>query len=926
MAMPLNYQKLRCKYLRLYIILDVMNNLFLKICGQYLFCAVMITVLYYLSGRAGLLLTVPPSQSAVIWPPAGIALAVLMLKGIKYAPAIFFGAIGTSLYHYDVIDVQALATAASIGFGAALQAVVGCLLVRQFVRLPSAIEELKDALAIIILGGVIACLVNALWGNFVLYAAGFASLESLPVNIFTWWAGDVFGVLIFTPIFLLLFTAKGGDVSVSRMRRITISTILIIVLAAVMYVFVVTEQYEYRKRLEVFNKDAVDVAGILQREMNSSVDVLRANERFISASEYISAEEFKLFTERFLRDGRGIYGLSWIPKVDGASRDVFEQTIRLQGYDDFNIMRRVSIGELGVAEPRDIYFPISYVEPYDKNARAHGLDVYGLDPVVGAARITLLDQARDTGEVVATPIFSIVQAEQQNGFILYFPVYSQDVRAVSLAQRRASLIGYCNGIFTLPQMMAATRRSADEHGMDVVLFDVTQGEGAAQVLYDSRSPDFKESQTPPTVYDYQLRTSREYQVAGRRWRLDFIQKPTAHENAGWLIWLVLSGGLACAGFVSLFMFMVTARTDIVERLVEKKTKETEDARAFLELIMRNNPDFVFVKDENLRIVEANAAFINAYPEDQRDSVIGSGSDEGYSVEDYAEFTALDRKAFREGSSETIENITFPDGTIRSLHTQKICFENADGQKFILGLSRDVTEREKLIEELSETNAELEEFAYRTSHDLRSPLISSTKLLSMAGDALAKSNAEQAEKCVGMALTSLQKLEVLIDDILVLTETKNAQEAELEVNISALVDDAVEKLQYMDGFEQVSLEKDIAYNDLIKVKRGRLALIIENMLSNAVKYRDPEQGGAYVRISANVQRGALVIAVEDNGLGVPKENQADLFGMFKRFHPKVSYGSGLGLYMMKKSAGILGGDLVFEQPEKGSIFKLTLPLR
>ena len=48
-------------------------------------------------------------------------------------------------------------------------------------------------------------------------------------------------------------------------------------------------------------------------------------------------------------------------------------------------------------------------------------------------------------------------------------------------------------------------------------------------------------------------------------------------------------------------------------------------------------------------------------------------------------------------------------------------------------------------------------------------------------------------------------------------------------------------------------------------------------------------------------------------------------MFKRFHPKVSYGSGLGLYMMKKSAGILGGDLVFEQPEKGSIFKLTLPL-
>jgi len=903
-----------------------MNNLFLKICGQYLFCAVMIAALYYLSGRMGLLLAVPPSQSSVIWPAAGIALAVLMLKGIKFAPSIFLGALGTSLYHYDAIDVQALVTSSSIGIGAALQAVIGCLLVRQFVRLPTAIEELKDALVIILLGGFVACLINALWGNFVLYAAGFSSVESLPMNVFTWWAGDVFGVLIFTPIFLLLFTPKDSEVAVSRMRRITISASLIMVLAAVMYVFVVTQQYEYRKRLEAFNKNAVDVAAILQREMNSSVDVLRANERFISASEYISAAEFKLFTERFLRDGRGIYGLSWIPKVDGASREVFVKTIRMQGYDDFEIKRRLSIGDLGVSEAREVYFPLAYVEPYEKNKRAHGLDVYGVDPVAGASRITLLDQARDTGKVVATQIFSIVQAEQQNGFILYYPVYSQDVRHVSLSERRASLIGYCNGVFTLPQMMAATRRRAHDFGMDVVLFDVTQGEAAAQVLYDSRSADFKESQRVEPIYEYQLAASREYNVAGRHWRLDFIQKPAAHRDAGWLIWLVLSGGLACAGFVSLFMFMVTARTDIVERLVEKKTKETEDARAFLELIMRNNPDFVFVKDENLRIVEANEAFINAYPADQRDRVIGSGSDEGFSVEDYAEFTALDRKAFREGYSETIENITFPDGAVRSLHTQKICFENADGQKFILGLSRDVSEREKLISELSQTNAELEEFAYRTSHDLRSPLISSAKLLSMAEGALQDGRADHAEKCVGMARSALQKLEVLIDDILVLTETKNAQEAEIEVALSTIINDAIEKLQYMDGFDQVTVEKDIAYSDTIMVKRGRLALIIENMLSNAIKYRDPEQDDAYVRVSAYVQRGALVLAAEDNGLGIPKENQADLFSMFKRFHPKVSYGSGLGLYMMKKSAAILGGDLVFEQPEKGSIFKLTLPLR
>jgi PAS domain S-box-containing protein len=903
-----------------------MSRFFFKFCRQYIFCGVMITLLYYLSGRAGLLLAVPPSQSAVIWPAAGIALAVLMLKGVKYAPFIFFGAIGTSLYHYDVIDLQAVVTSSSIGFGAAVQAVIGCLLVRQFVRLPTAIEDIKDALVIILLGGFAACLINAVWANLILFAAGFISEDSLPLNIFMWWVGDVFGVLIFAPIFLLLFAPKTGDVVVSRARCLTISISLIMVLAAVIYVFMVTKQYEQRKRGEVFDRNAFNIATILQREVNSSIDVLRANERLISASEYISAQEFQTFNERFFHKGRGVYGLSWIPKVDGASRKVFERSVRIQGYDSFDIQRRTSKGALAVSEPRDIYFPIAYTTPYERNKRAHGFDVYAHDPVVGDGRRVLLDKARDTAKVVVTPMLSLVQAEHQNGFVMYFPVYSQDVREAKVSERRLSLIGYCNGIFTFPQMMLATREAASEHGMDVMLSDITEGTDSPPILYDSRTPDYKAAKDALPVFAYQLSASRKYNVAGRQWRLDFIQKPDAQDIDGWLIWLVFAGGLACAGFVNLFMFMVTARTEIVQRLVDNKTAEIENSKAFLELIMRNNPDFIFVKDEKLRIVEANPAFINTYPKDQRAGVIGSSSDESFSVEDHAEFTALDRKAFREGYSEIIENITFPDGIQRSLQTQKIRFENAYGQKFILGISRDVTEREGLIRELSDTNAELEEFAYRTSHDLRSPLISSVKLLSMAKTALEGDNIKHAEKCVTMSAESLKKLETLIDDILVLTETKNAQEAEVEVDITALINDAEDKLRYMDGFEQITLKKELSYTDKIMVKRGRLALIVENMLSNAVKYSDPQQKDPFVKISVELQRGALVIAVEDNGLGVPKENQADLFGMFKRFHPKVSYGSGLGLYMMRKSAGILGGDLVFEEPEKGAIFKLTLPLR
>ena len=100
---------------------------------------------------------------------------------------------------------------------------------------------------------------------------------------------------------------------------------------------------------------------------------------------------------------------------------------------------------------------------------------------------------------------------------------------------------------------------------------------------------------------------------------------------------------------------------------------------------------------------------------------------------------------------------------------------------------------------------------------------------------------------------------------------------------------------------------------------------ENLISNAVKYQDVTESQSWINITTAKEGNSFVLAVEDNGLGIPKSHHEDLFSMFKRFHSKVSFGSGLGLYMVKKSADILGGELTFESPEKGVKFKLTIPL-
>jgi signal transduction histidine kinase len=253
---------------------------------------------------------------------------------------------------------------------------------------------------------------------------------------------------------------------------------------------------------------------------------------------------------------------------------------------------------------------------------------------------------------------------------------------------------------------------------------------------------------------------------------------------------------------------------------------------------------------------------------------------------------------------------------------------------VLHLSKD--ELESLIKERTESleqaqnelllaNEELEEFAYRTSHDLRSPLLSSIKLLSMADACLEKGDIQQTKNCMSHVNISLEKLEVLVSDILTLTKAKNLNEDEKIVIVSDVVQDCIDKIAQMDGFSRLDIRVNLTYDVPMKLKAHRFVLIVENLISNAVKYQDPDESAPFIDIRSHQDGDNFILEVHDNGLGFPEDQRDQMFAMFKRFHPKTSYGSGLGMYMIKKSVDILDGEIVFEAPEKGTIFKVTIPL-
>ncbi|MEM9171842.1 MAG: ATP-binding protein [Pseudomonadota bacterium] len=113
--------------------------------------------------------------------------------------------------------------------------------------------------------------------------------------------------------------------------------------------------------------------------------------------------------------------------------------------------------------------------------------------------------------------------------------------------------------------------------------------------------------------------------------------------------------------------------------------------AFIETIFNCLPDLVFAKDSELRIVMANDALMSLYPESMQDRIIGYTTAEEYDEEEARSFLEQDRIAFRDGAATTIESVDFPSGERKTLFTQKIRFEDQNGEAFIAGVARDITE-------------------------------------------------------------------------------------------------------------------------------------------------------------------------------------------------------------------------------------------
>jgi len=227
------------------------------------------------------------------------------------------------------------------------------------------------------------------------------------------------------------------------------------------------------------------------------------------------------------------------------------------------------------------------------------------------------------------------------------------------------------------------------------------------------------------------------------------------------------------------------------------------------------------------------------------------------------------------------------------------------------------------EELKTINNELDNFVYRSSHDLVAPLKSLRGLISVAG---MSEDPNEIKDYFRLMNISINKLEEFIKSIMDFsTNTKKPLEMR-PVGMDDILDSIVEDLKFYENAEKVELIR--AYDSDFKIKTDpkRLNIVLSNLVTNALKYHDfKKDEPPYIRVSAKVENSSYVIEVEDNGSGIAQEHQSKIFEMFFRANQGTE-GSGLGLYIVVDTLNVLKGKIeLISKVRKGTTFKVTLPL-
>lgn len=518
--------------------------------------AALLAVLYIVSGKLGLLFAPPPGVVTVIWPPAGLALGMLVVYGWRIWPGVLVGSFLLNLSNAGLPEEFTLAQAFApahllvslvIAAGAALQALAGRALIARYLGLPLCFDQVKQLVMLVVLSGPLAGVVASSIGVITLWSAGALTTAQLMNSWLVWWSGDVLGVVVFLPLVLIWpsreerMTWRGTAV---RSLPMVAMSILLVPLGLTFYAWKISGEIAYDQAEAEFAALAGEHERALLHRLDSYQSALLGGAGFFQGSVAVSRSEWRRYVQALQADINfpGVNGIGWIEAVAPDAVPEFLKRVREDDAPQFEIRPNT---------PTTEYDVITYIEPVEVNAAAVGLNL-AFDP----NRLEAANLSRDSGKAALTRRIVLVQDEQRTaGFLLLYPVYRDGMPATTVAERRAAIRGWIYAPFIAKNLFKdLSAESGRTHAMRI--YDGTEARADAMIYSNA----LERASTPA----YTLR--KQLHVMQQDWLVVWQSAPTferrEHTNAPLYI---LIGGLLFTTLFALFLVGMTLhRTETIE--------------------------------------------------------------------------------------------------------------------------------------------------------------------------------------------------------------------------------------------------------------------------------------------------------------------------------------------------------------------------
>ena len=238
-----------------------------------------------------------------------------------------------------------------------------------------------------------------------------------------------------------------------------------------------------------------------------------------------------------------------------------------------------------------------------------------------------------------------------------------------------------------------------------------------------------------------------------------------------------------------------------------------------------------------------------------------------------------------------------------------------------GASTDIHEQKRVQEELRRANQDLEQFAYSASHDLQEPLRSVSIYSELLAQRYGGDLNGQALEFLEYLKSGASRMQLLIRDLLAYTQVSKMESPVEECDAATALSSVLTDLK--EAIAESGAQIDSGSLPRLRVHKVHLRQLFQNLIGNALKYRDGAQ--PIVFVEARQENGYWLFSVRDNGIGIDPEYKERIFGLFKRLHTGEHYaGTGLGLAICQRIVERYHGRIWVESRlGEGSTFYFTL---